>query len=93
MNALTPKDLINLSKTTQDLLHREITKMHLNAKKLQQNLDKAEGLLKLEKVVIPTRVARIQDLEAKIMWLGLHPREAETTKAVIKEKDKPSTNS
>ncbi len=35
VDALTPKDLISLSKTTQELLHKEINKTHTNVKKLQ----------------------------------------------------------
>ena len=85
---LTPDDLITLSQTTQQMLHREIHKKHTDVKKLQQSLEKAESLLKVEKVANSARGTKIKDLEAKIMRLGVHPQEAEATKDLIAEKDK-----
>ena len=73
---LTPIDLISLSKTTQDLLKREINKTHTNVKRLQQNLEKSESLLKIERVATSASETKIKDLEAQIMRLGVHPHEA-----------------
>ncbi len=78
----TPNDLINLRKTTHELLHMEITKTHSNMKKLQQNLEKDENLLNLERVATSTRAVKIKDLDAMIMRLGFHPQEVEATKLV-----------
>jgi hypothetical protein len=70
------------------MLHREIHKTHTNVKRLQQSLEKSESLLKIERVATSARSAKIKDLEAKIMRLGVHPREAAATKDLIDQKDK-----
>ena len=70
------------------MLHREIHKKHFDVKRLQQNFEKDESLLKIERVATSARVAKIKDLEAKIMRLGVHPQEAEATKDLLEQKDK-----